>query len=288
VKRSRRTGEPVDDPNPKPTALKADELPKPDSSDLKETLKSSELPSLKSIKCATACSQQTTNNDVIKHAKYLMSPAPLKQRTKALNATNNDHGPTDECSFANLIDSVLNDDYLRSNENEGEDLDLMSLAKTATDDEFSTEFSAMSLETSRSTMNGSFSFSKSMGGNHSRKSMFSLVKSPSRPLGFVRKGNHSEYTSHPSNLQRQTSFKPSQNDCDKSIGFDIFGDAGEICSLEVSTLTSYQTKSTRGSGQSWPKPYSETVEGCQGSSVMSTETEVEFGRVLTDLRDSWK
>jgi hypothetical protein len=281
VKGSRRMGESLDQSSTKPLAMNADQLLMSKSFSLKDTLDSSESSIFKPIKCTTPSTQLKTNCDFINDAKHLVSPAHIERRTKVLNASNNHRQLTDECSFDNLIDSVLDDNHVSSNE--VGDLELMSVAKTATDDELSAGYSAMSLDMSKSTMNASLSISKS--NVYSRRSVFSFLKSSRQPSSLIKKRNEQEFTSYP---QRRSSCKPSHNDCDESMGIDILGDAGDICSLEVSTLTSYQTKSTRGSGQSWPMPFIAPADICQDASVKSFETEIEFRKVLTDLRGNWK
>jgi hypothetical protein len=280
LSRPHRMGESIDQSSLQSIPMKGDDLLKTGLSIRKGTLNSSDSSILRSSSSATTSMQRNVKSDNAKNAMHLIPPNQIDLKLSVTNASKSHH-LKDDCSFDNLIDSVFNQDNLNSNE-VGE-LELMSLARTATDDELSAGFTAMSLEASKSATNGSVSMSKS--NVSARRSAFSLLRSSFQPSGHDRKGNQTDSINHP---RRRSASKPFRNECDESMGIDILGDAGDICSLEVSTLTSYQTKSTRGSGHSWPKHFNAAAEFCQDSSVKSFETEVEFRKVLTNLRENWK
>jgi hypothetical protein len=247
----------------------------------------------KSKKYSSANSQLKAKRDHIRDEASSISNHQLNQAIVERRALESCPHIMEECTFDHLVDSVLTDFVLP------QDADHMSMTITsAGDEELSTGFSAMSLETPKSGRSGSMNKSKS--STNDGKSAFSILKSTMQSNAIHQKSNHpvvkqtsrsaaqSSMTHHGGSGKPRSDFY--EDDCDASMGVNSLdwakslGDVGDVCSLDDYSLTSHQTKSTRGSGHNMNFSRIGKTDQSQGSSEKSSESENEWRKTLLALR----
>jgi hypothetical protein len=261
------------------------------------TSDSLDLPSSKSKKYPTTSSKRKVKRDRVNDTKHSVSSHRFDRIIVEPQLSESSSQINDEIRFDRLVDSVLTDFV------PPQDADHMSLTITsAAEDEFSAGFSAMSLETPKSGRSGkSGSCSKSKSNTNDGKSAFSLLTSTLQTSAIKQRSKNQPVHNHISKNSAQNSMthlgesgkfasEHDENECDASMGVNsldwakTLGDAGETCSLDDFSLTSHQTKSTRGSGQTWSLSRIGRTDQSQESSEKSSGSENEWRKTLMALR----